>query len=190
MAQEIDTSHFRPGLKIKWADGMWLIVECSHHKMGRGGAIVRGKFRNLETGSIIEQSFKSGERFERVIFDEKPAQFQYMDGENYVFMDLQSYDQVTLSPEVLGDAIKYLTDDLEVTFDVYEGKVLGIELPTAITLKIEDTPPAFKGDTASGGSKPATTETGLVVNVPFFVETGEYISVDTRTGEYLERIKK
>ena len=190
MAQEVDTSDFRPGLKIKWDHGMWLIVECSHHKMGRGGAIVRGKFRNLETGSIIEQSFKSGERFERIIFDETPAQYQYKDGDDYIFMDLQSYDHVSLSPETLGDAIKYLIDDLEVSFDLYEGKILGIELPTSVTLKIQDTPPPFKGDTASGGGKPATTETGLVVTVPFFIETGEYILVDTRTGEYLERAKK
>ncbi|NLV81861.1 MAG: elongation factor P [Synergistaceae bacterium] len=190
MAQVVDTSDFRPGLKIKWSDAIWLIIECSHHKMGRGGAIVRGKLRNLETGSTVEQSFKSGERFERVIFEEKPAQYQYKDGEDYVFMDMESYNQVTLTPDVLGDAVKYLVDDLEINFDVYEGKIMGIELPTSVTLKIADTPPAFKGDTASGGGKPATTNTGLDLTVPFFVETGELVVVDTRTGEYLERAKK
>lgn len=169
---------------------MWVILECSHHKMGRGGAIVRGKLRNLETGSSVDQSFKSGERFERIIFDEKPAQYQYRDGEDYVFMDMESYDQVPLTSNVLGDAVKYLVDDLEVSFDMYEGRVMGIELPNQVVMKITDTPPGFKGDTASGSGKPATTETGLVVTVPFFVENGEDILVDTRTGEYLERAKK
>ena len=190
MAQVVDTSDFRPGLKIKWEGGMWSILECSHHKMGRGGAIMRAKLRNLETGSSIEQSFKSGERFERIIFDEKPAQYQYKDGKDYVFMDMESYDQVTLSEDALGDVIKYLVDSLEVNFDMYEGRVMGIELPKSVELLISDTAPGFKGDTASGGGKPATTQTGLVVTVPFFVENGETIVVDTRTGEYLERAKK
>ena len=190
MAQIVDTSDFRPGLKIKWEGGMWSILECSHHKMGRGGAIMRAKLRNLETGSSIEQSFKSGERFERIVFDEKPAQYQYKDGNDYVFMDMESYDQVMMSEDALGDVIKYLVDNLEVNFDMYEGRVMGIELPKSVELKIADTAPGFKGDTASGGGKPATTETGLVVTVPFFIENGETIVVDTRTGDYLERAKK
>jgi len=190
MAVVVDTSDFRPGLKIKWENGMWVILECSHHKMGRGGAIVRGKLRNLETGSIVDQSFKSGERFEKIVFEQKPAQYQYKDGDNFVFMDMESYDQVYLSADVLGDASKYLIDDLEVSFDMYEERVMGIELPNSVAMQITDTPPGFKGDTASGGGKPATTETGLVITVPFFVENGEMVLVDTRTGEYLERAKK
>ncbi len=190
MAQIVDTSDFRPGLKIKWEGGMWVILESSHHKMGRGGAIVRGKLRNLETGSSVDQSFKSGERFERIIFDERPAQYQYKDGDSYVFMDMETYDQVYLTEEMLGDAVKYLIDDLEVSFDMYEERVMGIELPNSVAMQITDTPPGFKGDTASGGGKPATTETGLVITVPFFVENGEIVLVDTRTGEYLERAKK
>ena len=190
MAQIVDSRDFRTGLKIKWEGGMWVILECSHHKMGRGGAIVRGKLRNLETGSSVDQSFKSGERFERIIFDERPAQYQYKDGDSYVFMDMESYDQVYLSEDMLGDAVKYLIDDLEVNFDMYEGRVMGIELPNSVAMQITDTPPGFKGDTASGGGKPATTETGLVITVPFFVENGETVLVDTRTGEYLERAKK
>ena len=190
MAQIVDTSDFRPGLKIKWEGGMWVILESSHHKMGRGGAIVRGKLRNLETGSSVDQSFKSGERFERIIFDERPAQYQYIDGDSYVFMDMETYDQVYLTEEMLGDAVKYLIDNLEVSFDMYEERVMGIELPNSVAMQITDTPPGFKGDTASGGGKPATTETGLVITVPFFVENGEIVLVDTRTGEYLERAKK
>lgn len=190
MAQVVDTSDFRPGLKLKWEGGMWVILECSHHKMGRGGAIARAKLRNLETGSSQDQSFKSGERFERIIFDETPAQYQYKDGDSFVFMDLETYDQVFLDKDALGDLVKFLVDDLEVSFDVYEGRIMGVELPNSVTMEVTDTPPGFKGDTASGGGKPATTSTGLVVTVPFFVENGEMIVVDTRTGEYLERAKK
>ena len=190
MAQIVDTSDFRPGLKIKWEGGMWIIVECSHHKMGRGGAIIRGKLRNLETGGAVDQSFKSGERFERIVFEDRPAQYQYKDGDNYVFMDLESYDQVYLSGDILGDVAKYLVDNLEVSMDVYEERVMGVELPNSVTMQITDTPPGFKGDTASEGGKPATTETGLVITVPFFVENGESVVVDTRTGEYIERAKK
>ena len=190
MADIVDTSDLRSGMKIKWEGGMWTIVECSHHKMGRGGAIVRGKLRNLETGSIVDQSFKSGERFERIVFDQRAAQYQYKDGEAYVFMDMENYDQVTLQPNILGDAVKYLVDDLEVSFDMYDGRVMGIELPNSVEMEIVETPPDVRGDTASGGGKPATTNTGLALNIPFFIKQGERVVVDTRTGEYLERVKK
>lgn len=190
MAQVVDTSELHPGMKIKWEDGMWEIVECSHHKMGRGGAIVRGKLRNLQTGAIVDQSFKSGERFERIVFEEKPAQFLYKEGDNYVFMDLESYDQVYIPKEALGESVKYLVDNLEVSLEMFEGRIMGIELPKSVELKVVDTPPGVKGDTASGGGKPAVLETGLVITVPFFVENEDVVVVDTRTGEYLERAKK
>ena len=160
-------------------------MDYDHHKMGRGGAVVRTKLRNVETGSIVENSFKPGEKFERIIYEEKPAQYSYRDGEDYVFMDLATYDQMTLSPKVLGEAAKYLVDDLEIQLEFFEGKVMGIELPKSVTLKVTDTPPSFKGDTVTGGGKPAT-----VVTVPVFIEPGEEIVVDTRTGLYLERAKK
>ena len=190
MADVVDTSDLRSGMKIKWEGGMWTIVECSHHKMGRGGAIVRGKLRNLETGSIVDQSFKSGERFERIVFDQRAAQYQYKDGDGFVFMDMENYDQVTLPADTLGDSVKYLVDDLEVSFDMYDGKVMGIELPNSVEMEIAETPPDVRGDTASGGGKPATTTTGLAITIPFFVKQGERVLVDTRTGEYLERVKK
>ena len=190
MAQVVDTSDFRPGLKIKWENGIWQIVDCQHHKMGRGGAIVRGKMRNLETGSIIEQSFKSGERFERVVFEETGAQYLYREGENYVFMDLSSYDQVYISKDALGDGVKFLKENLEVNLEMFEGRIMGIELPNSVELQIVSTAPGFKGDTVTGAGKPATLETGAVVNVPMFIEQGEVIIVDTRTGEYVERAKK
>ena len=190
MAQVVDTTDFYVGLKFRWQGGIWEIVEYDHHKMGRGGAVVRTKLRNVEAGSIVENSFKPGEKFERIIYEDKPAQYSYRDGEDYVFMDLATYDQMTLSPAVLGEATKYLVDGLEIQIEFFEGKVMGIELPKSVTLKVVDTPPSFKGDTVSGGGKPATLETGLVVTVPVFVEPGEDVVVDTRSGLYLERAKK
>ncbi len=189
MAQIVDTSKFYPGLKIKWQNGLWEVVDCQHHMKGRGGAVMKCKLRNLDNGSNVEKSFTSGERFERIVFEEKPAQFIFKDGSNYVFMDLESFDQIPLTEEVLGPAMNYLTDNLEVHLDVFEGRIMGIELPTSVTLQIVDTAPSFKGDTVSGGGKPATLETGLTVTVPMFVENGEVIVVDTRTGQYLERAK-
>ncbi|NLL37124.1 MAG: elongation factor P [Fretibacterium sp.] len=190
MAQIVDTTDFYVGLKFRWQDGIWEIVEYDHHKMGRGGAVVRTKLRNVETGATVDNSFKSGEKFERVVYDEKPAQYSYRDGEDYVFMDLANYDQLTLSPEVLGETTKYLTDHMEIKLEMFEGRVMGIELPMSVVLKVVETPPSFKGDTVSGGGKPATLETGLVVTVPVFIEPGEEIVVDTRTGLYIERAKK
>lgn len=191
MADVVDTSKFYVGMKLKWEGGIWEILDCEHRMKGRGGAVVKCKFRNLITGNTAEPSFVSGkDTFERIVFDEKPAQYSYHDGDNYVFMDMANYEEIYLSKEVLGSALNYLTDNLEVNIETYEGRVMGIELPNSVVLKIVDTQPNFKGDTASGGGKPATLETGLVVNVPFFVGNGESIVVDTRSGEYLERVKK
>ncbi|NCC97046.1 MAG: elongation factor P [Synergistales bacterium] len=190
MAQVVDTSKFYPGIKISWQNGMWEVVEFQHHKMGRGGAVVKTKLRNVDTGSIIENAFRSGEKFDRIVFEQKAAQFLYQEGDSYVFMDMENYDQVYLSSEILGRAVKFLIDNLEVTLETFGDRIMGIELPNSVVLKIVETSPNFKGDTASGGGKPAVTETGLTVTVPMFVEVGEDIVVDTRTGEYLERAKK
>jgi len=189
MAQIVDTNSFRQGMMIKWEDSIWEILDCQHHKMGRGGAIVRTKLRNIYSGSIIETSFRAGERFERVVFDERKAQFIYKEGDNYVFMDMDSYDQIYVRKSVLGDKALYLSDNLEVALELYEGNIVGIELPNTVSLKVVDTPPGFKGDTVSGGGKPATLETGLTITVPMFIEVGDTVLVDTRTGEYLERDK-
>ncbi|MDR2528393.1 MAG: elongation factor P [Synergistaceae bacterium] len=190
MAQVVDTTDFYVGLKFRWQEGIWEIVEFDHHKMGRGGAVVRTKLRNVETGSAVENSFKPGEKFERIIYDEKPAQFSYKDGGDYVFMDLATYDELRVSPNALGDAVKYLVDNMEIKIEVFEEKIMGVELPKSVILKVENTPPSFKGDTVSGGGKPAELETGITVTVPVFIESGEYVVVDTRTGQYLERAKK
>ncbi|MDI9387761.1 MAG: elongation factor P [Synergistota bacterium] len=190
MAQVVDTSDFYSGMKIMWQDGIWEVIDFQHHKMGRGGATVRTKMKNLDTGSIIENSFRSGERFERVIFDEKPAQYSYKDGDDYVFMDLSSYEQLHIPGDILGSVADYLVDDLEVQIEFHEGRIMGIELPKSVELKVVDTPPSFKGDTVSGGGKPAVLETGITVTVPIFVNVDDVIVVDTRSGQYLERAKK
>lgn len=189
MAQVVDTNSFRQGMMIKWEDSIWEIVDYQHHKMGRGGAIVRTKLKNIYSGTIIETSFRAGERFERVVFDEREAQYIYKEGDNYVFMDLENYDQIYIPAILLGDKAMYLSDNLEVTLRLYEGNVVGVDLPNTVALKVVDTPPGYKGDTVSGGGKPATLETGLTVTVPMFVEVGDVLLIDTRTGEYLERDK-
>jgi len=143
----------------------------------------------MNNGSIVDNSFRPTERFERVILEEKPAQFMYRDGDNYVFMELESYDQVYVPEKALGEGAGYLRDNLEVTLQLLDGRVVGVELPKSVELKVVDTPPGFKGDTVSGGGKPATLETGLVITVPMFVEVGDVVVVDTRTGNYIERAK-
>ena len=190
MGQVVDTSGFHSGMKVLWQEGIWEIIDCQHHKMGRGGAIVRTRLRNLENGSIVENSFRSGEKLERVIFDDKAAQFLYQDGENYVFMDMDNYDQIYIHKDSLGSAASFLTDNLEVELEMHEGRIMGIELPKSVELKVVETSPGYKGDTVSGSGKPATLETGFTVTVPMFVEVGDVIVVDTRTGEYLERAKR
>ena len=190
MGQIIDTSDFYVGLKIRWQEGMWEIVDFHLHKMGRGGARVPTKLKNLETGSIVENGFRSGDRFERIVFDEKPAQFSYMDGDSYVFMDLATYEELPISKEILGDVANYLTENMEVKIESYEGRIMGIEMEKSVELKVVDTPPGYKGDTVSGGGKPAKLETGLMITVPIFIGPGDTIVVDTRTGQYIERAKK
>jgi elongation factor P len=190
MAQVVSPIEFHVGMKFKWQDAIWVVVELDHHKQAMGRALVRTKLRNVETGSAIENSFRPDDKFERVIYEDKPAQYSYKDGADYVFMDLATYDQLTISPETLGDAMKYLVEDMEIKLEVFEGRIMGIELPKSVVLKVVDTPPSYKGDTVSGGGKPATLETGITVTVPVFVEPGETIVVDTRTGLYLERAKK
>lgn len=186
----VDTSDFFIGMKIRWQDGIWEILEFHLHKMGRGGARVPTKLKNLETGAIVENGFRSGDKFERIIYEEKPAQYSYMDGDRYVFMDLASYDELPISKEVLGDVVNYLVDHLEVQIQFFEGRIMGIEIPKSVELEVMETPPGFKGDTVSSSGKPATLETGLIITVPLFINVGDVIVVDTRTGQYIERAAK
>lgn len=181
------TADFRKGLKIEIDGKPYIIVDFQHVKPGKGGAFVRTKIKNLETGQVLEQTFRGGSKVDKPDLEQKFVQFLYQEGEQYVFMDTQNYDQVYVAAEYLGDAINYLIPNIEVQLLYYKGRPIGVDLPTSIVMTVASTEPGMRGDTATGATKPATMETGLVVAVPLFIEEGERLKIDTRTGEYIER---
>lgn len=185
----IATSDFRKGAKIEYKGAPHEILDFQHHKMGRGGAIVRTKLKNLKTGSIFDDSFKGGEKFPVPALEERSMQYLYNDGSHYHFMDNESYEQLPLTEEQLGEAKKFLIENMAVKMLMYSGSPLTVDLPMFVELKIEKTDPGFKGDTASGGSKPAVLESGATVKVPFHLSEGDVIKVDTRTSDYIEKVK-
>jgi elongation factor P len=185
----IATSDFRKGLKIEYKGDPYEIIDFQHVKMGRGGAIVKTKMKNLKTGSIVEDTIRSGEKFPTPELEERKMQYLYMQDELYYFMDQETFEQVPLNEAQLGDARLFLKENTEVEILNYKGSPLNVELPTFIELSVVKTDPGFKGDTASGGGKPAVLETGAVVRVPFHINEGDTIKVDTRTSEYIERVK-
>jgi elongation factor P len=183
----IEAGDLRPG-SIFERDGQLIVcVTQSHMKMGRGTAQVRAKLRNLITGAITDETFRPEQRFPRVRIDKNQMQYLYSDGDQHHFMDTATYDQVAMGKEQRGDALSYLKEGSEIQVLSYEGKPIGVELPTSVDLEVVETDPGFKGDTATGGSKPAKVETGITVQVPLFVNQGDRIKVDTRSGEYMER---
>ncbi|MGQ9498690.1 MAG: elongation factor P [Desulfotomaculales bacterium] len=184
----ISTNDFRTGLTIELEGDVWQVVEFLHVKPGKGSPFVRSKLKNLRTGAVVERTFNAGEKVPRAHLDRREMQYLYNDGANYYFMDTESYDQVPVPVDTLGDAVKYLKDDMNLFLLFYREKIIGIDLPNTVELKVVETTPGIRGDTATGGSKPATLETGLVVQVPLFVEEGDVIQVDTRTGQYLKRV--
>lgn len=184
----ISTSDLRRGVTLEIDGDLWSVVEFHHLKLGRGSAQVRLKMRNLKTGTTIERSVQAGEKFQRAMLDRHTVQYLYHEGEIYVFMDTDSFDQIGMNSPALGDAIEYLHDGMQLELLTYDGEPISIELPTSVELSVVQTDPGFKGDTAAGGTKPATLQTGKVVQVPFFVSEGEIVRVDTRTGQYLERV--
>jgi elongation factor P len=185
----ISTSDFRKGAKIEYKGAPHEIIDFQHHKMGRGGAIVRTKLKNLRNGSIFDDSFKGGEKFQVPNLEEKSMQYLYNDGDHYYFMDNENYEQMPLTLEQLGDVRKFLIENMAVKILLYGGEPLTVDLPMFVELKIEKTDPGFKGDTASGGSKPAVLESGATVKVPFHLSEGDIIKIDTRTSEYIERVR-
>ncbi|MDR7544824.1 MAG: elongation factor P [Armatimonadota bacterium] len=185
----ISSNDFRAGVVVELDGDLYAIVQSQHVKRGRGSAYVRARIRNLKTGAITERTFNAGEKVPRAYLEHRDMQYLYHEGEHYVFMDQETFDQVTIDADLLGDGRLYLKDNTVVTVVYYEGVPIGVELPNSVDLVVVDTPPGVKGDTAAGSSKPATLETGAVVQVPFFVEVGNVVRVDTRTGEYLERVK-
>nr|PZN04791.1 MAG: elongation factor P [Bacillota bacterium] len=184
----ISTNDLRPGVTVEIDGEVYVVVDFQHVKPGKGAAFVRTKIKNVKTGQVFERNFRAGEKLNRAVVERKSMQYLYQDGDTYYFMDNKTYEQIPLSKEQLGDAVLYLKENLEVMVMFYEGVPIGVDLPTFVELTVVDTEPGFKGDTATGGSKPATLETGAVIQVPLFIEKGDVVRVDTRTGEYLSRV--
>ena len=183
----ISVTDLRNGTKVEMDGGLWECLDYQHQKIGRGGAKVVAKFRNMETGSIKDRTFNSGEKLQDIFIDYRTMQYLFTDGDVYTFMDMETFEQPALSREQLGDAAKWLKANTEVTVDYFRDKPLKVTLPNVIALQITETDPGVKGDTVSGGSKPAKLETGATVAVPLFIDQGETVRVDTRSGEYLGR---
>ena len=184
----ISTGDLKKGVVFEMDNQLFQVMDYQHLKIGRGSAQVRMRLRNVRTGAVIDRTVQAGDKLPRVRLEHRSVQYLYEDPPNYVFMDQETYDQMTLSPQQLGDAVNYLKDGLELELLMHDSDPIGVELPITVELKVEETEPGFRGDTASGGTKPAKLETGLSVNVPLFVNTGEMIRVDTRTGSYIERV--
>jgi elongation factor P len=183
------TSDFKNGLTIELDGGVFQIIEFQHVKPGKGGAFVRTRLRKMATGQVIDKTFRAGESVEVARVERKMMQFLYHTGDDYVFMDNETFDQITLNKEQLGPQVKFLKDNSDVMVITHEERLLGVELPDTIDAEVVQTDPGLKGDTASGGSKPATIETGAVVTVPLFINEGDRIRVDTRSEKYIERVK-
>ncbi len=183
------TSDFRNGLVINFRNELYTMVEFQHVKPGKGGAFIRTKLKNVKTGRVIENTFRPSENIDIVRLEEKRMQYLYQEGEHFVFMDNETYEQTHVSAEVVGERRKLLKEGENCTISFKGEDAIVFELPNFITLEVTQTEPGAKGDTVSGGGKPATLETGAVVTVPFFIDVGDHIRVDTRTSTYIERVK-
>jgi len=184
----ISVNDLKTGLTLELDNGLWSVVEFLHVKPGKGAAFVRTKLKNVETGQVVERTFRAGEKVGRAMLDRREMQYLYKEGAEFVMMDTESYEQIQVSQAQIGDGIKYLKENMILQILLHDGKIIGVDIPAHVELEVVDTPPAEKGNTAQGGTKPATTETGAVINVPFFVSNGDIIRVDTRTNEYLDRV--
>ncbi len=184
----IDVNALRKGTTFTMGGDLYKVLEYQHHKPGRGKAIIRTKIRNLRTGAIIDKNFTSGDRVQDIRIDKVEVQYLYNDGELYHFMNTETYEQPALPAAVLGDAVDYLTENMTLTLSFFEGEPIDVILATAVDLKVVEAPLAIAGDTATGATKQVTVETGLKVSVPLFVNEGDTIRVDTRTGEYVTRV--
>jgi len=183
----ISTNDLKNGMALNLPDGLMTVVEFQHVKPGKGGAFVRTKLKNFRTGAVLDRTFRADEKVPLATIDKREMQYLYREGDAYVFMDTADYEQLQIDSPHLGSAVRYLKEGDTAVLPTHAGEVLGVELPAAVTLTVIDTEPGVQGDRVSGARKPATLETGLVVQVPLFVEPGETVKVDTRTGEYLAR---
>ncbi|MBP5153869.1 MAG: elongation factor P [Lachnospiraceae bacterium] len=183
----VSAGDFKNGLTIEYENSVYQIIEFQHVKPGKGAAFVRTKLKNVISGGVVETAFRPTDRFENAIIDRKAMQYLYSDGDMFYFMDNETYEQIALNSDQIGDALKFVKENEECRICSYKGSVFSVEPPLFVELEITDTEPGFKGNTATGASKPAIVETGAQVMVPLFVNTGERIKIDTRTGEYLSR---
>jgi len=184
----VTTANFKNGMCIMYDNKMWLIIEFQHVKPGKGGAFVRTKLKELKAGRIVDVTFRAGEKFEDVRVETKHLQYLYNDGSAFHFMDTSSYEQFELGADFVGDTAKWLRENDEVEVMYAGGEMIGVEPPMFVELEVTETDPGFKGDTVQGGTKPATLETGAVVQVPMFLNVGERVRIDTRDGRYVTRV--
>jgi elongation factor P len=184
----ITTNDLKNGITLELDNGLFTVVEFQHVKPGKGGAFVRTKLRNLKNGNVFDKTFNAGIRVEQAILDKRDMQFLYKDGDDFVFMDTESYDQMTVTPVALGDAADYLIEQAMAIIAFHNDEIITVEIPVTAELLIADTEPGLQGDRVSGARKPATLETGKVIQVPLFVNVGDKVKVDTRTGDYVTRV--
>ncbi|BAU65128.1 elongation factor P [Stanieria sp. NIES-3757] len=183
----ISSNDFRTGVSIELDGSVWRVVEFLHVKPGKGSAFVRTKLKNVQTGSVVERTFRAGETVPQANLEKRTMQHTYKEGEDLVFMDMETYEEARLTPAQIGNRVQYIKEEMEVNVLFWNGQVMEVDLPTSVVLEVVDTDPGVKGDTATGGSKPAIVETGAQVMVPLFISIGERIKVDTRDGSYLGR---
>ena len=183
----ISSNDFRPGVSIELDGAVWRVIESLHVKPGKGAAFVRTKLKNAQTGSQIEKTFRAAESVPQAVLEKSVMQYTYKEGDNYIFMDMQTFEESRLSVAQIGDRVKYLKENMEATVVMWGERVLEVELPNSVVLEVTQTDPGVKGDTATGGTKPAIVETGAQIMVPLFVTIGEKIKIDTRDDKYLGR---
>ena len=185
---QISVNDLKNGITLELDNGLFQVVEFQHVKPGKGGAFVRTKIRNVRNGAVIDKTFNAGIKVEQAIVDRQDMQFLYKDGDDYVFMNTSTYDQMNVPNATLGEAADYLTEQMVAQIAQYQGEIIGVEIPASVELTIAQTEPGVQGDRVSGARKPATLETGKVLQVPLFVEPGDKVRVDTRTGDYITRV--
>jgi elongation factor P len=183
----ISTSDLKNGMSLNLPEGLFQVVEFQHVKPGKGGAFVRTTLKNVRTGAVIDRTYRAGEKLDQAVIDKREMQFLYRDGTDFVFMDNASYDQLNVPPTSLGDSANYMVEGSTVQLALYDSEIVGVELPASVELTVSETEPGIQGDRVSGARKPATLETGLILQVPLFVNIGDRLKVDTRTGDYITR---
>ena len=184
----VSTNDLKRGMSLNLPEGLFQVVDFQHVKPGKGGAFVRTTLKNARTGAVVDRTFRAAEKVEQAVIEKREMQYLYAEGDEYVFMDNTSYDQMNVAPAALGDAAKFMIEGSSAVLQMYKGEIVGVDLPAAVELTITETEPGVQGDRVSGARKPATLETGHVVQVPLFVNLGDRIKVDTRSGEYITRV--